>query len=107
MSNDNEIDGDKFVPLDEKMEIMNDIMDDDYLPLETRDDFFNYFLEPYAKDRKFQEETNGKYILFLNKKYKGIYETLRQAELAGKKEDDRYIYRIGIYSNSDICVNKR
>jgi hypothetical protein len=81
---------------DEEMPIfMNRILHDDYLSEETRNEFYELFAKRYLSDRDYQNRVKGKYILFLNDKYNGIYDTKEEIERIGKQGDDRYIYKIG------------
>jgi hypothetical protein len=74
---------------------INRILNDEYLPKESRNEFYELFVKKFLNDKKYQESVKGKYILFFNFKYQDIYNTKQEIEKIGVLGDDRYIYRIG------------
>lgn len=91
----------------ESTRFINDIMNDDYLPEEAKEIFYEEFAQRYLSERKFQNDNFEKYILFFNKKYYGIFNSVKDAERLGGEGDDRYLYRIGGYRRKKMYANSK
>ena len=65
----------------EKYEFIEDIMEDDTIPIEERNIFWNEFGKKYMKSRQFRYETHGKRIAFdSNGRYRGYYNNKIEAK---------------------------
>jgi len=69
-------------------EFIDDIMDDDTIPIEEREIFWIEFGEKYIKSRQFRYQTHGKHIAFDRRgKYRGYYDTEDDGErIIGERE---------------------
>ena len=72
----------------DRYEFIEDIMEDDTIPVEEREFFWIEFGEKYMKSRQFRYETHGKHIAFDSRgKYRGYYNTENEGvRIIGERE---------------------
>jgi hypothetical protein len=71
------------------------VFDQPYISASEKRIFANDFLRRYMEDSEFRKENDGKYIVFLNKKYYGVVNSIVDSWNIGKQSDSRLIMKIG------------
>ena len=71
------------------------IFKDPFIPNEEREKFVQEFLIDYINDEEFREEYDGKWLLFVDRKWKGVIDHEGEAINYGKQKNRKYIIPIG------------
>lgn len=78
----------------ESYEFIEDIMEDESLPEDTKQDFYYKFGELYINDPDFRHKHHGGYIVFVKNKFYGTFPT-REYIMENIKDKSKYIHYIG------------
>ena len=78
----------------ESVEFIQEIMEDESLPEETKEIFWKEFGEKYINNREFRYFEYSGYILFINDEYIGTFDFIKQIDELYKVRG-KYIFYIG------------
>ena len=75
---------------------INTVLTDPYLQKISKTQFINKFLNRFKKpdETEFRKFVVGKYLLWINKKFYGIIDTVKSADTIGTDFDDKYAIKI-------------
>jgi hypothetical protein len=74
-------------------EFVDLIFEDPFINAREKEKFAYEFLQRYMVNKKFREDNEDKYILFINNRYHGVINNL--SEVSGNQEDGKMVIKIG------------
>ena len=76
----------------ESFEFIHEIMEDEGLPDDTKDEFYEKFGSKYIENRNFRHKYHGGYIVFVRDKFYGTFPTEEDIDT---NDNSQYIFYIG------------